>query len=409
MKKKVAIFLTMILLITMSMPISVYAANKADAEAQASALKLLGLFKGVSDDNFDLDRTPTRTEALIMLIRVLGQEPEALNGSRTHPFTDVASWADKYVGYAYEKGLIKGISDTEFGSGNANSDMYLTFMLRALGYSDLAGDFVWNEPDTLAKTVGILSDKVDTANFLRADAVIVSWAALEASLKVESDTGAKTLSENLMSAGVLKSEDYRAAKQLVNGNESTASSNKELSVSTVDELKAALENKETTVVNISSDIEITDKLFFERDIDLMLNIEKGKTLTISGEFIPVGFSVTNNGSVVISGIFDRGLSSFINNGSLTVKSGGTFSSGVSNTDNCGTIMIDIGGKLLIERGTGFNNLGTLTNNGYISVNDGGSLNNEKGTITNNGTIDLYTYFTGNIKDILGTGKINDNR
>lgn len=407
MKKTIAIFLTITLLIIMSMPISVYAANKA--ESQASALKMLGLFKGVSDNDFELDRSPTRTEALVMLIRVLGQEPEALNGSWSHPFTDVALWADKYVGYAYEKGLIKGVSDTEFGSGIANSDMYLTFMLRALSYNDLAGDFVWNEPDTIAKSIGILPDGVDTSNFLRADAVIVSWAALEANLKVESETGAKTLSENLMSVGVLKSENYRAAKQLVNGNEGTSSKEGEVTVSTVDELKSALENKEISVINIGSDIDITEKLFFERDIDLMLNIEKEKTLSISGEFIPVGFSITNNGTMVISGNFDRGLSSLINNGTLTVKSEGTFSSGVSNTDNYGVVTVDIGGKLIIERGTGFNNVGTITNNGYISINDGGSLNNEKGSITNNGTIDLYTYFTGNIKDILGTGKINDNR
>jgi hypothetical protein len=71
-----------------------------------------------------------------MLIRAMGKESEALGGSWSHPFTDVDSWADKYVGYGYEKGLTKGVSATQFGTGNADSDMYLTFMLRALGYDD---------------------------------------------------------------------------------------------------------------------------------------------------------------------------------------------------------------------------------------------------------------------------------
>ncbi|HPM00012.1 MAG TPA: S-layer homology domain-containing protein, partial [Bacillota bacterium] len=115
MKKTMAILLITALLLTMTMP--AYAANTTEAEIQASALKKLGLFKGVSDTDFDLDRAPSRVEAIIMLIRVLGKESEVLSGNWTHPFTDVASWADKYVGYAYEKGLSGGISASEFGTG----------------------------------------------------------------------------------------------------------------------------------------------------------------------------------------------------------------------------------------------------------------------------------------------------
>ena len=82
-----------------------------------------------------------------MLIRVLGKESEALNGSWEHPFNDVADWADKYVGYAYENGLTNGVSDTQFGTGTASSFTYLTFVLRALGYSDVNGaDFTWDKP-----------------------------------------------------------------------------------------------------------------------------------------------------------------------------------------------------------------------------------------------------------------------
>jgi len=52
----------------------------------AEDLKELGLFKGVSDTDFALNRAPTRTEALVMLIRVLGKENEALQdkGAKTY-------------------------------------------------------------------------------------------------------------------------------------------------------------------------------------------------------------------------------------------------------------------------------------------------------------------------------------
>ena len=407
MKKTMAILLITALLLTMTMP--AYAANTTEAEIQASALKKLGLFKGVSDTDFDLDRAPSRVEAIIMLIRVLGKESEVLSGNWTHPFTDVASWADKYVGYAYEKGLSGGISASEFGTGNANSDMYLTFVLRALGYNDKTGDFAWNEPDTLAKSVGILPESVDTVNFLRADVVHISWAALEAGLKEESDTGAGKLAENLMASGIFTPEDYRAAKQIAGKDESQSPEDGKAVVSTFDAFKAAMENKAVTVINVDSDMDITEKYFYERDTDLMMNIEKGKTITVSGEFIPVGCTITNDGVIIVRGMFDRGLCTLINNGTVTVKDGGTAASGVSSTDNKGSFTVDAGGSLLVERGSKFNNLGTLTNNGYISIKDGGSLDNEKGSLINNGTIDLDTYFNGEIEKITGSGIINDNR
>jgi hypothetical protein len=190
----------------------VFAADSAGAETKAAALGQLGLFKGVSDTGTDyaLDRAPTRTEALVMLIRALGKDSEALNGNYTHPFTDVPSWADKYIGYAYEKGLTKGVSATELGTGNADSDMYLTFMLRALGYSDSAGDFTWNAPELLARAVGILPESVNTSNFLRADVAVISWAALEADQK----SGMQRLSKKLIDEKVFPEDAYAQAVAL---------------------------------------------------------------------------------------------------------------------------------------------------------------------------------------------------
>ena len=62
-----------VLLAAAMLAASVGAADLAKAEAKAAELKELGLFRGVSDTDFDLNREPTRVEALVMLIRTLGE------------------------------------------------------------------------------------------------------------------------------------------------------------------------------------------------------------------------------------------------------------------------------------------------------------------------------------------------
>ncbi|MBQ1888633.1 MAG: trypsin-like peptidase domain-containing protein [Firmicutes bacterium] len=207
MNKRIASVLLTILLCISLIPCTAFAHSQdlQYEEDLAKDLKALGLFQGVSDTNFALDRAPTRTEAIVMLIRVLGAEGEALKGGRTHPFTDVAPWADDYIAYAFENKLTDGVAPDRFGTGSASAAMYLTFVLRALGYSDQGGaDFTWNNPYNLAVRAGILPDTVDTEVFLRADVVQVSYAALGAKLK-DSDM---TLADKLIDAQVFSRSDY---------------------------------------------------------------------------------------------------------------------------------------------------------------------------------------------------------
>lgn len=60
-------------------------------------------------------------------------------------------------------------------------------------------------------------------------------------------------------------------------------------------------------------------------------------------------------------------------------------------------------------GTIFGNVDVLTAEGYLCVQDGGQLNDEGGAIVNNGTIDLISYYNGDISAIAGAGTLNDNR
>ena len=200
MKKWVSLFLAVAMLFALSLPVF---AAKSEAQEAAQTLHDLGLFKGTGTDVsgnpiFDLNRAPTRAEAVTMLVRLLGKEDEALAGDWNTPFTDVADWAKPYVGYAYANGLTAGVSQTRFGSeSSVTAAQFLTFVLRALGYEsgkDFSWDSAWTLTDTLGMTSGQYNAKTN-GSFLRADAALVSVFALSTVGKA-----GKTLYETIFSA-----------------------------------------------------------------------------------------------------------------------------------------------------------------------------------------------------------------
>ena len=160
----------------------------SDYDETAQQLKDLGLFKG-TDLGFDLDRAPTRTEAAVMLVRLLGAEEEAKTqyaaGTVSHPFTDVPEWADASVAWLYTNNLAKGVSDTAFGAtGQCTAKMFCTFVLRSLGYSDGSnGDFTFDSAEDFAENLGIYNTEMTDGTFLRDNAVFISYEALAETLK----------------------------------------------------------------------------------------------------------------------------------------------------------------------------------------------------------------------------------
>lgn len=179
MKKKILIILMLMCLMSVA-----FSQEKPDHIEEAEALESMGLFKG-TDQGFELERQASRTEAIIMLIRLIGEEEAALNYKSDHPFTDVAKWADTYVAYAYDKGLTNGLSDHNFGADdNVSSAQFITFVLRALGYDDRKGDFVWNQALAFAQDKHLLSDLEEEKYtsqdhvFLRDDCAMIAYKAL---------------------------------------------------------------------------------------------------------------------------------------------------------------------------------------------------------------------------------------
>ncbi|MCI8933111.1 MAG: hypothetical protein HFE80_01155 [Clostridiaceae bacterium] len=198
--------------LALSLGTTALAATPADQAAKS--LNSLGLFQGVGQNsdgspNFDLKTAPTRAQSITMLIRLLGKEEEAVNGSWQMPFTDVPEWAKPYVGYAYANKLTTGLNDTTFGSGNAvTPSEYLTFVLRALGYES-GSDFEWNSAWTLSDKLGVTSGEytAGTTGFTRGNLASISYDALSAKQKANG----KPLYESLMDAKVFTEE---AAQQV---------------------------------------------------------------------------------------------------------------------------------------------------------------------------------------------------
>ena len=182
-------------------------------ESCADELNALGLFRG-SDLGYELDRSPKRLEAGIMLLRLLGLEEIALAGDCKHPFTDVPEWADKIVGYLYENNLTNGISKTRFGSdNNCDPRMYVTFVLRTLGYSDKDGDFTYEDSLTFGMSVGVIDKFILSTPFLRDNMVAVSFLSLHTAT---ADGEYDTLLEKLVADRVVSTE---AAKTVLDRNQ----------------------------------------------------------------------------------------------------------------------------------------------------------------------------------------------
>lgn len=194
--------------------------DQPDYYAMADALRGLSLFRGTGEsigDGYALEKIPTRIETLIMLLRLLGEEQNALAYVGEHPFTDVPDWCDRYVAYAYAMGYSNGIGGGLFGTTmEAGAEQYMEFVLRALRYSSTETTNIADSPER-AVNCGVLSsgeaDRMKNGDFRRADIVYVSYYALDAAF-----ADGQQLWQRLRELGVFTDEQYRQAKTNSVGN-----------------------------------------------------------------------------------------------------------------------------------------------------------------------------------------------
>lgn len=109
--------------------------TEEELEAQALAscqklLKKLGLVKVTGTRNV------TRRQAVVVAVRLLGASKTAQQKLYSHPYRDVGSDCQSYIGYAYYTGLASGTSATKFSPDRTESAAtFMTYVLKALGYT----------------------------------------------------------------------------------------------------------------------------------------------------------------------------------------------------------------------------------------------------------------------------------
>ena len=205
MKRILSLILAVALLCALALPA---AAAHVSAQEAAENLAALGLLRGTGN-GFELDRTATRAEAAVMLLRLLGREAEALRETDACPFDD-GGWAEKELSYAWKNGYVKGQTATHFGSSETvGCRDYITMLLRALGYSDAQGDFSWAQSIAFADRVGLTHGEYTAdGEFLREDLALLSYTALTLPMK----DGGRKLIEQLYLDGAVSGAALRATR-----------------------------------------------------------------------------------------------------------------------------------------------------------------------------------------------------
>ena len=107
-----------------------------------------GLMKGISDTEFAPNEKLTRAMFVTILYRMDG-EPEA----RTSAFTDVekGAWYEKAVAWANAKGIVQGVSETVFAPNeNITREQMATIIFRYAKYKGVDTEAVTKDTNTLS-------------------------------------------------------------------------------------------------------------------------------------------------------------------------------------------------------------------------------------------------------------------
>lgn len=192
--KRISLFALCLAMLAPAVLTSAFAAEGVDVTAESTAaadvLNELGLFngKGTNADGtpiYALEETASRIEGLVMLIRMLGEEADALAYTGECPFTDVPAWAERHAAYAYAKGYVNGTTATTYTpDGVISGQQYAVLLLRALGFNEKNGDFTYAKACEKAVEVGLFDSATDyEGDFFRAGIVTMSLRAMTTGTK----------------------------------------------------------------------------------------------------------------------------------------------------------------------------------------------------------------------------------
>ncbi|SDC42293.1 S-layer homology domain-containing protein [Paenibacillus sp. UNCCL117] len=109
-------------------------------------LAALGIIQGYEKNEFRPDNTVSQQDVIVMAIRMMGLETEALaNKAETVLPVQVSDYAKPYVAYAFDRGLITAAEEVEnasaktaWGSRDAAREWVAKLVIRAIGKNSLA-------------------------------------------------------------------------------------------------------------------------------------------------------------------------------------------------------------------------------------------------------------------------------
>lgn len=136
----------------------VQSANQANIEYLANRL----VVNGISADKFGPEQTLTRAQFAVMVNRALNFE-----ATKKTAFTDIqGGWYEKDIQALYEKGIIKGVSDTSFNpDGHLTREQVAVMMTRILDYIEY--------PTAHLKTGAAYNDYQQISSYAKDSALIL--------------------------------------------------------------------------------------------------------------------------------------------------------------------------------------------------------------------------------------------
>jgi len=194
------------------------ASSTVDFGDEALKLYGLGLFKGTSEDSYepDLESPLTREQAIVILLRLIGEEDEALAMTEAEvkialaPFKDVnliSDWARNQVAYAVKKGIMKGYEGLLDPQGGLKGIQFASLLLQAIGVTD----FEYYGALEKLVVVGAFKNEIDVVRFDKEQLIRDDVVGMAFPMLTVVTANGKTMIENLIAAGEV---DRAAAKAL---------------------------------------------------------------------------------------------------------------------------------------------------------------------------------------------------
>lgn len=148
MKKFLSVILAVLLLQTSAFAAFYDVDSNTEVGQAVQQLTKLGIISGYPDGSFHPNDTLTRGQMARIAVAMLGENTAAQTRSGNSVFTDVdqSHWANGYINYISELGIISGYPDGTFCADQViNYAQLLTILVRLLGYS--GEDVAYRWPD----------------------------------------------------------------------------------------------------------------------------------------------------------------------------------------------------------------------------------------------------------------------